>query len=93
MIFRSFAYFLGIYLFIFRILEKEKSFPACGPALGPRPLRGVGWWPIVAVGRTARWPIWRHGLVISVAQRCKARGTRVGAQSPWPKVSRAARAH
>jgi hypothetical protein len=36
MIFRSFTHFLGIYLFIFRILEKEKHFPAHGPASGPQ---------------------------------------------------------
>jgi hypothetical protein len=56
MIFRSFTHFLGIYLFIFGILEKEKHFPAHGLASGTQATASRAHGPLSVAGRHG------HGL-------------------------------
>jgi hypothetical protein len=56
MIFRSFTHFLGIYLFISEILEKEKCFPARGPASSPQSTASRACGPLSVAGHLG------HGL-------------------------------
>jgi hypothetical protein len=85
MIFRSFAYFSGIYLFIFGILEKENHFQLVGRLLAQGHSAVWAGGPLWRLDSPTRWPIWRPNPTVAMAQQCKARGThgRGGAQSLW----------